>query len=119
MRIRSAPIRFCGRPYDPFLSDAFLYALEQSESVCPQTGWAPYHVALEDEEAGALGVAPMYLKSHSQGEYVFDHAWADAFERASGEYGPQVTGRRALHARDGSAHPDPATRASGGSPKPG
>lgn len=97
--------RDCGIPYDPFVSYAFLDALEKSESVCPDTGWAPYHVALEEEEAGVLGVVPMYLKSHSQGEYVFDHNWADAFERAGGQYYPKLqvavpftpaTGRRLL-----------------------
>ncbi len=95
----------CGIPYDPFLSYAFLHALEASGSACAQTGWAPYHVSLEEEEAGVLGVVPMYLKNHSQGEYVFDHAWADAFERAGGRYYPKLqvsvpftpaTGRRVL-----------------------
>lgn len=95
----------CGIAFDPFLSYAFLHALEVSGSACPERGWAPYHVALEEEEAGILGVVPMYLKSHSQGEYVFDHAWADAFERAGGRYYPKLqvsvpftpaTGRRIL-----------------------
>jgi hypothetical protein len=95
----------CGIPFDPFVSYAFLQALEESESVCPRTGWAPYHVALEEEDKGMLGVVPMYLKSHSQGEYVFDHHWADAFERAGGQYYPKLqvsvpftpaTGRRLL-----------------------
>ncbi|HKI74143.1 MAG TPA: peptidogalycan biosysnthesis protein, partial [Pseudomonadales bacterium] len=95
----------CGVPFDPFLSYAFLHALEQSESACPQTGWAPYHIAFEDDAEGVLGVVPMYLKSHSQGEYVFDHSWADALERAGGRYYPKLqvavpftpaTGRRLL-----------------------
>lgn len=95
----------CGIAFDPFLSYEFLHAIEKSESACPQTGWAPYHVALEEAGAGVLGVVPMYLKSHSQGEYVFDHAWADAFERAGGRYYPKLqvcvpftpaTGRRIL-----------------------
>lgn len=95
----------CSIPFDPFVSYAFLQALEESESVCPRTGWAPYHVALEEEDKGILGVVPMYLKSHSQGEYVFDHHWADAFERAGGQYYPKLqisvpftpaTGRRLL-----------------------
>ncbi len=95
----------CGKPFDPFLSYAFLHALEESGSACPASGWAPYHIALEDDEAGILGVIPMYLKSHSQGEYVFDHNWADAFERAGGQYYPKLqvavpftpaTGRRIL-----------------------
>ncbi|MEX0942260.1 MAG: GNAT family N-acetyltransferase [Pseudomonadales bacterium] len=95
----------CGIPFDPFVSYAFLSALEESESVCPETGWAPYHVVLEEEREGVIGVVPMYLKSHSQGEYVFDHHWADAFERAGGQYYPKLqicvpftpaTGRRLL-----------------------
>jgi predicted N-acyltransferase len=95
----------CGIPYDPFVSYAFLHALEASGSVSPRTGWAPYHVVIEEDEAGVLGVVPMYLKSHSQGEYVFDHNWADAFERAGGRYYPKLqisvpftpaTGRRLL-----------------------
>ncbi|MCB1692268.1 MAG: N-acetyltransferase [Pseudomonadales bacterium] len=94
-----------GQPRDPFLSYAFLHALETSASACPETGWAPYHVALTEESGGVLGVVPMYLKSHSQGEYVFDHNWADALERAGGRYYPKLqvcvpftpaTGRRIL-----------------------
>lgn len=95
----------CGIPFDPFLSYDFLQALEESGSAAPERGWAPYHVLLEEEEAGVLGVVPMYLKSHSQGEYVFDHSWADAFEHAGGQYYPKLqvavpftpaTGRRIL-----------------------
>jgi uncharacterized protein len=92
-------------PFDPFLSYAFLSALEESDSAVAQTGWAPYHLALEHETRGIVGVVPMYLKSHSQGEYVFDYSWADAFERAGGRYYPKLqvsvpftpaTGRRLL-----------------------
>lgn len=79
-----------GIPFDPFLSYAFLHALEQSKSACARTGWAPYHIAFEDESGEVLGVVPMYLKSHSQGEYVFDYNWADAFERAGGRYYPKL-----------------------------
>lgn len=95
----------CGIPFDPFLSYDFLHALEESESAVPQTGWAPYHVVLTDDQQGVQGVMPMYLKSHSRGEYVFDYAWADAFERAGGRYYPKLqvavpftpaTGRRLL-----------------------
>ncbi len=94
-----------GIPFDPFLSHAFLSALEQSHSAVAETGWAPYHLALEHETKGVVGVVPMYLKSHSQGEYVFDYSWADAFERAGGRYYPKLqvsvpftpaTGRRLL-----------------------
>ncbi|MBD3646705.1 MAG: N-acetyltransferase, partial [Pseudomonadales bacterium] len=82
-----------------------LNALEKSDSAVPRTGWAPYHLSLEDEREGALGVMPMYLKGHSRGEYVFDYSWADAFERAGGNYYPKLqvavpftpaTGRRLL-----------------------
>lgn len=95
----------CGIPFDPFVSWDFLNALEESESAVPRTGWAPYHLVLEDGEQGVQGVVPMYLKSHSRGEYVFDYAWADAFERAGGRYYPKLqisipftpaTGRRLL-----------------------
>jgi len=66
---------------DPFLSHAFLSALEDSGSVGPGTGWSPAPILVEGEDR-LLAAAPAYLKSHSQGEYVFDHAWADAWERA-------------------------------------
>jgi len=79
-----------GIPVDPFTSHAFLSALEESGSVAPQTGWAPYHLVLEDDSEEILGVVPMYLKSHSRGEYVFDYNWADAFERAGGHYYPKL-----------------------------
>jgi predicted N-acyltransferase len=101
-------------PRNPFLRHEFLHALEASGSAVAKTGWRPFHLVLE--EAGAcIGVVPMYLKGHSQGEYVFDHAWADAWHRAGGRYYPKLqiavpftpaTGRRLL-ARDG----DPATAA--------
>ncbi|MFT6432918.1 MAG: putative N-acyltransferase [Candidatus Azotimanducaceae bacterium] len=92
-------------PFDPFVSYPFLHALEKSRSAIAETGWAPYHLVLEDEVGQASGIVPMYLKSHSQGEYVFDYSWADAFERAGGEYYPKLqiavpftpaTGRRLL-----------------------
>jgi predicted N-acyltransferase len=74
---------------DPFLSHAFLSALEDSASVGPGTGWSPAPLVVE--EGGRLvAAAPAYLKSHSQGEYVFDHGWADAFERAGGQYYPKL-----------------------------
>ena len=78
-----------GEPYNPFVSHAFLSALEASKSVAPETGWAPAHLLLED--AGALvGAAPLYVKGHSQGEYIFDHHWADAYARAGGRYYPKL-----------------------------
>ncbi|MGU3398769.1 GNAT family N-acetyltransferase [Brucellaceae bacterium D45D] len=75
--------------YNPFISHAFLSALEQSGSVSRQSGWLPQHLRLEDNDGNLIGAVPNYLKSHSQGEYVFDHGWADAFERAGGRYYPK------------------------------
>jgi predicted N-acyltransferase len=75
---------------DPFLSHAFLCALEDSGSVGPGTGWSPAPILIEDETGAPLAAAPAYLKTHSQGEYVFDHGWADAFESAGGQYYPKL-----------------------------
>jgi len=93
-----------GRPLDPFTTHRFLTALEASGSVGAGTGWTPRPMVAR--AAGqVIAVAPLYLKSHSQGEYVFDHAWAEAFEQAGGRYYPKlqgavpftpVTGRRLL-----------------------
>lgn len=100
-----------GLPRNPFLRHEFFHAVEASGSATKKTGWQPFHLALE-EDGALLGVVPMYLKGHSQGEYVFDHAWADALHRAGGRYYPKLqasvpftpaTGRRLL-ARD--ARPD-------------
>jgi predicted N-acyltransferase len=74
---------------DPFLSHAFLASLEDSGSVGPGTGWSPTPILIE-EEGALLAAAPAYLKSHSQGEYVFDHGWAEAWERAGGQYYPKL-----------------------------
>lgn len=105
-----------GLAYDPFLSHTFLQALEESGSATAETGWAPCHLVMTGEPDDTVhGVVPMYLKNHSQGEYVFDHNWAHAFERAGGHYYPKLqvsvpftpaTGRRLLFAP---ANPDPAT----------
>lgn len=93
-----------GRPLDPFTTHRFLSALEQSGSVGPGTGWQPQYLAAHFDGM-LVAVAPMYAKSHSQGEYIFDHSWAHAFERAGGRYYPKVqiavpftpaTGRRFL-----------------------
>ena len=78
------------RPYNPFVGYDFLDALERSGSVAPRTGWQPYHLPLAEKDGPLLGAVPCYLKSHSQGEYVFDHGWADAFERAGGDYYPKL-----------------------------
>ena len=91
--------------YNPFLSHAFLSALEASGSVGRRTGWSPAHLLVDDADGGLVAAVPAYLKSHSQGEYVFDHGWADAYQRAGGDYYPKVqvsipftpvTGRRLL-----------------------
>ncbi|SCW76444.1 hypothetical protein SAMN02927900_04662 [Rhizobium mongolense subsp. loessense] len=76
--------------YNPFLSHAFLSALEESGSATAQTGWLGHHLLLETDTDELIGALPGYLKSHSQGEYVFDHGWADAFERAGGRYYPKL-----------------------------
>lgn len=78
-----------GAPFNPFVSHAFLAALERSGSVAAETGWTPCHLALE-EDGALVGAAPVYIKSHSYGEYVFDHHWADALERAGGRYYPKL-----------------------------
>ncbi len=74
----------------PFVSHAFLAALEESGSVGPGTGWTPAPILIEDESEHLVAAAPAYLKTHSQGEYVFDHGWADAWERAGGAYYPKL-----------------------------
>ena len=74
---------------DPFLSHAFLSALEDSGSVGRSTGWTPAPILIE-EDGRLVGAAPSYLKTHSQGEYVFDHGWAEAWERAGGDYYPKL-----------------------------
>ena len=73
----------------PFVSHAFLAAIEESGSVGPGTGWTPAPLLVE-EESRLIAAAPAYLKTHSQGEYVFDHGWADAWERAGGAYYPKL-----------------------------
>ncbi|MFG5120407.1 GNAT family N-acetyltransferase [Methylorubrum sp. POS3] len=75
--------------FNPFVSHAFLSALEESGCVSRRTGWLPLHVRVE-RDGRLVGAAPCYLKSHSQGEYVFDHGWADAYQRAGGSYYPKL-----------------------------
>ncbi|MBX3582625.1 MAG: GNAT family N-acetyltransferase [Rhizobiaceae bacterium] len=77
-------------PYNPFVSFEFLQILEESGCAIPHTGWQAHHLRLEDGFGRLIGAVPCYLKSHSQGEYVFDHGWADAFERAGGDYYPKL-----------------------------
>ena len=69
---------------NPFVSHAFLTALEDSGSVGRGTGWSPAPIVIEAADGALLAAMPSYLKSHSQGEYVFDHGWADAWHRAAG-----------------------------------
>ena len=75
--------------YNPFTRHAFLLALEESGSVGQDTGWQPFHIAVENQSR-LIGVVPLYLKNHSQGEYVFDYAWADAWHRAGQNYYPKL-----------------------------
>ncbi len=93
------------RPFDPFLGWDYLEALENSGAVSAREGWAPHHLLARDGTGALAGAMPLYLKGHSYGEYVFDHAWAEAFGRAGGRYYPKllsavpftpVTGRRRL-----------------------
>ncbi|MDF1600132.1 GNAT family N-acetyltransferase [Mesorhizobium sp. YIM 152430] len=107
-------------PYNPFLSHAFLSALEESGCVGARSGWLSHHLALETAAGNLVGAVPCYLKSHSQGEYVFDHGWADAFERAGGRYYPKIqvsipftpaTGPRLL--ADAALDPEPVRLALG------
>lgn len=97
---------------NPFNSHAFLETLEQTGCVGEDSGWVPHHISLSDEAGTIRGVMPLYLKDHSMGEYVFDHSWAQAYERAGGRYYPKllsaapftpVTGTRLLS-------PDPEVR---------
>jgi predicted N-acyltransferase len=92
-------------PYDPFLSHDFLWSLEASGAATGKTGWLGQHLVLDGAEGRPAAILPCYLKSHSMGEYVFDHGWAEAFERAGGRYYPKlqasvpftpVAGRRLL-----------------------
>jgi predicted N-acyltransferase len=78
-----------GHYYNPFVSHAFFSALESSNSACARAGWGPRHL-LAKVDGRIAGIVPCYLKSHSQGEYVFDRGWADAYERAGGRYYPKL-----------------------------
>jgi uncharacterized protein len=80
----------CAGDDNPFLSHAFLEALESSGSATAETGWLPQHLAIEDGAGRLVAAAPLYLKTHSYGEYVFDWGWASAYERAGGRYYPKL-----------------------------
>lgn len=79
-----------GIPYNPFISYDFLSALQESGCAVARSGWQAHHLRLETSGGTLIGAVPCYVKSHSQGEYVFDHGWADAFERAGGRYYPKL-----------------------------
>lgn len=81
-----------GRPFDPFTTHRFLKALEDSGSVGGRSGWIPRHLDARGPDGRRAGVMPLYGKTHSQGEYVFDHNWAHAFEHAGGSYYPKLQG---------------------------
>ncbi|MBE9558320.1 MAG: N-acetyltransferase [Proteobacteria bacterium] len=80
----------CAGADDPFLSYAFLSALEEAGCVSAESGWLPHHLAVEAPDGSLIAVAPLYVKGHSQGEYIFDWGWADAYERAGGRYYPKL-----------------------------
>jgi predicted N-acyltransferase len=80
----------CAGGDNPFLSHAFLDAVERSGSATAETGWGPRHLLARDAGGALLGAVPMYLKGHSYGEYVFDHSWAEAYRRAGGRYYPKL-----------------------------
>jgi len=88
--ISAAEWNACAGDDNPFTRYEFLQSLEESGCVRAETGWAPYHVVVEDEDKCLLGAVPLYLKGHSRGEYVFDYGWADAYERAGGRYYPKL-----------------------------
>ena len=80
----------CACIANPFVSHAFLTALEESHSVGGHSGWTPAPIVIDGPDGQPAAIAPAYLKAHSQGEYVFDHGWADAWERAGGRYYPKL-----------------------------
>src|SRR6201995_5657415 len=80
----------CAGDGNPFVSHAFLSALEDSGSAGARTGWLPQHAVLRTEDKRVVAVVPMYAKSHSYGEYVFDHGWANALERVGESYYPKL-----------------------------
>ena len=88
--IPAAEWQACAGEANPFVSHAFLSAVEDSGSAGSRTGWLPRHAALRDDRGRLLAAAPMYAKGHSYGEYVFDHGWARAFEQAGGDYYPKL-----------------------------
>jgi uncharacterized protein len=80
----------CAGADNPFVSHAFLGCLEDSGSATARTGWLPQHLLVRAPDGGLVAAVPLYLKNHSYGEYVFDHGWADAYQRAGGRYYPKL-----------------------------
>src|SRR5712692_844164 len=87
--------------YNPFISHGFLSSLEESGSVRARAGWQPMHLLAEEKNGRLMGAVPCYVKSHSRGEYVFDHGWAEAYERAGGSYYPKLLVEHVFAARMG------------------
>jgi len=90
----------CAGPDNPFVSHAFLKRWRQAASATAETGWLPQHILVEDEGGHLVGAAPLYLKSHSYGEYVFDHGWAHALGKCRRKILSEAAGGGALHAGD-------------------
>lgn len=90
--IPAAQWNACANPsgFNPFVAHEFFLALEESRSAIAKTGWKAEHLVTENVKGVIEGIAPCYMKSHSQGEYVFDHGWAEAFHRAGGRYYPKL-----------------------------
>jgi predicted N-acyltransferase len=80
----------CAGSANPFVSHAYLSALERSGSATADTGWLPRHLVVADLAGKVVAAAPLYLKGHSYGEYVFDWGWAEAYQRAGGRYYPKL-----------------------------
>ena len=88
--ISAADWQACAGEANPTVSHRFFVAMEDSGSATAKTGWKPQHIVARTADGGIAGILPAYLKSHSNGEYVFDYSWADAFERAGGDYYPKL-----------------------------
>ncbi len=89
-QIAAADWDACAGSANPFVGHAFLTALEESGAVGGRSGWQPLPIIVDGDDGRPAAIAPAYIKAHSQGEYVFDHGWADAWERAGGDYYPKL-----------------------------
>jgi len=89
-QIAAADWDACAGSANPFIGHAFLTALEESGAVGGRSGWQPLPIIVDGDDGRPAAIAPAYIKAHSQGEYVFDHGWADAWERAGGDYYPKL-----------------------------